>query len=118
LGIDTTVKNGLVLIPVAAITTLDVFLIALSFCRLKGIEGFTSLTTLNCSGTIWYHLSKKHNYHFKLLNNPTLVCIQVAILLQLLLTTTKDATASFSLDCTITLIPDAKFEEKFYLLWY
>ena len=120
LGIDTDGKNGLVLnSSIAAITTLNVSNSAIA--DLKGIEGFTSLTTLNCSGNQLKKLDLSKNTTITTLNcsnNPTLVCIQVADLTTAASwTTTKDAIASFSLDCTIyTLIPDAKFEEKLIAL--
>nr|WP_314839697.1 T9SS type A sorting domain-containing protein [uncultured Flavobacterium sp.] len=120
LGIDTDGKNGLVLnSSIAAITTLDVS--NSTIADLKGIEGFTSLTTLNCSGNQLKKLDLSKNTTITTLNcsnNPTLICIQVANLTTAASwTTTKDVTASFSLDCTIyTLIPDTKFEEKLIAL--
>jgi Leucine-rich repeat (LRR) protein len=120
LGIDTDGKNGLVLnSSIAAITTLNVSNSAIA--DLTGIQGFTSLTTLNCSGNVLTKLDLSKNTAFSTLNcanNPTLTCIQVAdIAATANWATTKDATASFNLDCTIyTLIPDAKFEDKLIAL--
>jgi len=120
LGIDTDGKNGLVLnSSIAAITKLDVSNSAIT--DLKGIEGFTSLTTLNCSGNQLKKLDLSKNTTIAALNcatNSNLTCIQVAdIAAAEKWNTTKDATASFSLDCTVyTLIPDAKFEDKLIAL--
>ena len=88
---------------------------------MTGIQGFTALTTLNCSGNLLKKLDVSKNTAFSTLNssnNPTLICIQVAdIAATANWTVTKDATASFSSDCTIyTLIPDAKFEDKLIAL--
>lgn len=119
-GIDTDGKNGFVLnSSIASITTLDVSNSAIA--NLKGIEGFTALTTLNCSGNLFAKINLSKNASITTLNcsnNPTLVCIQVAnVTAASNWATTKDATANFSLDCTIyTLIPDYKFEDKLIAL--
>jgi Leucine-rich repeat (LRR) protein len=120
LNIDTDGKNGLVLnSSIAAITSLNVS--NSTIADLTGIQGFTALTTLNCSGNLVKKIDLSKNTAIAALNcsnNPTLICIQVAnVAAAGNWTTTKDATASFSLDCTIyTLIPDAKFEEKLIAL--
>jgi Leucine-rich repeat (LRR) protein len=120
LGIDTDGKNGLVITAsIAAVTTLDVS--NSSIADLTGIQAFTALTTLNCSGNLLKKLDVSKNTAFTTLNcsnNPTLICIQVAdVAAAASWATTKDATASFNLDCTIyTLIPDAKFEDKLIAL--
>jgi hypothetical protein len=120
LGIDTDGKNGLVATAsIAAVTTLDVS--NSSIADLTGIQAFTALTTLNCSGNLLKKLDLSKNTVFSTLNcsnNPTLICIQVANVAEAgSWATTKDATASFNLDCTIfTLIPDAKFEDKLIAL--
>ncbi|QKJ61913.1 T9SS type A sorting domain-containing protein [Flavobacterium sp. M31R6] len=119
-GIDTDGKNGFVLnSSIASISTLDVS--NGSIANLKGIEGFTALTTLNCSGNLFVKIDLSKNASITTLNcsnNPTLVCIQVAdVTAASNWATTKDATANFSLDCTIyTLIPDSKFEDKLIAL--
>lgn len=120
LGIDTDGKNGVVLSSsIATITTLDVA--NSGILDLKGVEGFKALTTLNCSGNQLKKLDLSKNTTIATLNcsnNSSLTCIQVAdISAAEKWNTTKDATASFSLDCTIyTLIPDAKFEDKLIAL--
>ena len=120
LGIDTDGKNGVILnSSIATITTLDVS--NSGIIDLKGIEGFKALTTLNCSGNQLKKLDLSKNTAIATLNcanNASLTCIQVAdIAAAEKWNTTKDATASFSLDCTIyTLIPDAKFEDKLIAL--
>ncbi|OAZ03420.1 T9SS type A sorting domain-containing protein [Flavobacterium succinicans] len=120
LGIDTDGKNGVVLSSsIATITTLDVA--NSGILDLKGIEGFKALTTLNCSGNQLKKLDLSKNTTIAILNcanNSSLTCIQVAdIAAAEKWNTTKDATASFSLDCTIyTLIPDGKFEDKLIAL--
>ncbi len=120
LSIDTDGKNGVVLSSsIATVTTLDVA--NSGILDLKGIEGFKALTTLNCSGNQLKKLDLSKNTTIAILNcanNSSLTCIQVAdIAAAEKWNTTKDATASFSLDCTIyTLIPDAKFEDKLIAL--
>ena len=120
LGIDTDAKNGVILnSSIASITSLDVS--NSGIIDLKGIEGFKVLTTLNCSGNQLKKVDLSKNTTIATLNcanNPTLTCIQVAdIAAAEKWNTTKDATASFSLDCTeYTLIPDAKFEDKLIAL--
>ena len=79
------------------------------------------MTTLNCSGNLLKKLDVSKNTAIATLNcanNPTLICIQVAdVAATANWATTKDAIASFSLNCTIyTLIPDAKFEDKLIAL--
>jgi Leucine-rich repeat (LRR) protein len=117
LGIDTDGKNGVVSnTSIANITTLDVSNSAIN--DLKGIEGFTALTTLNCSGNLLKKLDLSKNAVFTNLDcsdNTALICIQVADIDYATAnwTVNKDVTANFSLDCTIyTLIPDPKFEDK------
>ncbi|OOV28627.1 hypothetical protein BXU11_01360 [Flavobacterium sp. LM5] len=120
LGIDTDGKNGVILnSSIATLTMLDVS--NSGIIDLKGIEGFKALTTLNCSGNQLKKLDLSKNTAIATLNcsnNPSLTCIQVAdIAAAEKWNTTKDATASFSLDCTVyTLIPDAKFEDKLIAL--
>ena len=120
LGIDTDGKNGVILnASIATITTLDVS--NSGIIDLKGIEGFKALTTLNCSGNQLKKIDLSKNSTIATLNcanNPTLTCIQVVdIAAAEKWNTTKDTTASFSLDCTIfTLIPDDKFEDKLIAL--
>jgi hypothetical protein len=120
LQIDKDGKNGLVATAsIAALTTLDVS--NSSITDLTGIQAFTALTTLNCSGNLLKKLDVSKNTAFSTLNcanNPSLICIQVAnVAAASNWTTIKDATASFNLDCTIyTLIPDAKFEDKLIAL--
>ena len=120
LGIDTDGKNGLVTTAsIAAVTTLDVS--NSSIADLTGIQAFTALTTLNCSGNLLKKLDVSKNTAISILNcsnNPTLICIQVAdVAAAANWVTTKDAIANFNLDCTIyTLIPDAKFEDKLIAL--
>lgn len=120
LGIDTDGKNGfIVTASIMSVTILDVSNSAIA--NLKGIEGFTALTTLNCSGNLFTKIDLSKNASITTLNcsnNPTLVCIQVAdVTAASNWATTKDTTANFSLDCTIyTLIPDAKFEDKLIAL--
>ena len=120
LGIDIDGKNGVILnSSIATITILDVS--NSGIIDLKGIEGFKALTTLNCSGNQLKKLDLSKNTTIATLNcsnNSSLTCIQVAdIATATSWTTTKDAIASFSIDCTIyTLIPDAKFEDKLIAL--
>jgi Leucine-rich repeat (LRR) protein len=121
LGIDTDGKNGLILnSSITAITSLD--LSNSSISNLKGIQGFTALTTLNCSGNILKKLDLSKNTTFSTLNcsnNPSLICIQVADIAYATAnwTAIKDAIASYSLDCTAyTLIPDPMFEDKLIAL--
>jgi hypothetical protein len=121
LGIDKDGKNGLVAnASIAVITSLDVS--NASITDLTGIQGFSALTTLNCSGNSLKKIDLSKSTALTTLNcsnNPALICIQVADVDYATKNwaTTKDATASFSLDCTIyTLIPDAKFEDKLIAL--
>ncbi|MCL6460692.1 MAG: T9SS type A sorting domain-containing protein [Flavobacterium micromati] len=120
LGIDTDGKNRIILnSSIATITSLD--LSNSGIADLKGIEGFAALTTLNCSINQLKKIDVSKNAAMANLNcsnNPSLICIQVAdIAAAEKWTTTKDATASFSLDCSIyTLIPDSKFEDKLIAL--
>jgi len=120
LGIDTDGKNGIILnSSIAAITSLD--LSGSSIVNLSGIQGFTALTTLNVSGNLLKRIDLSQNSSLKTLNtanNAALTCIQVADLsVAATWNTTKDATASFSLDCNVyTLIPDSKFEDKLIAL--
>ena len=120
LGIDIDGKNGVILnSSIATITMLDVS--NSGIIDLKGIEGFKALTTLNCSGNQLKKLDLSKNTTIATLNcsnNSSLTCIKVAdIATAASWTTTKDAIASFSIDCTIyTLIPDAKFEDKLIAL--
>jgi Leucine-rich repeat (LRR) protein len=120
LGIDSDGKNGYVLnSSIAALTSLDVSNATIS--NLKGIEGFTALSTLNCSGNLFTKIDLSKNASITTLNcsnSPSLICIQVAdVTVASNWAITKDATASFSLDCTIyTLLPDSKFEDKLIAL--
>jgi Leucine-rich repeat (LRR) protein len=120
LGIDTDGKNGIVaLSSINTLTSLDV---SNSFItNLTGIQGFTALKTLNISGNLLKKVDLSKNAVLTTLNasnNATLTCIQVAdIAVATNWSTTKDDTASFSLDCEVyTLIPDSKFEEKLIAL--
>ncbi|CAI2766187.1 T9SS type A sorting domain-containing protein [Flavobacterium collinsii] len=120
LKIDTDGKNGAVLnSSIAAITTLDVSNSSLT--KLTGIEGFTSLTTLNCSGNSLKRLNVSQNKFLNTLNcsnNSSLKCIQVTdVDAALKWATTKDEAVSFNLNCdTFTLIPDSNFEDKLIAL--
>ncbi|WP_281324418.1 T9SS type A sorting domain-containing protein [Flavobacterium sp. IMCC34518] len=121
LGIDTDGKNGIILnTSIAAITSLDVS--NSSIANLKGIEGFTALTALNCLGNLLKKIDLSKNAALTTLNcsnNPALICIQVADVDYATTNwaTIKNATASFSLDCTIyTLLPDSKFEDRLIAL--
>ena len=120
LGIDTDGKNGVVLnTSIATITSLDVSNAAIT--NLKGIEGFTALTTLNCSGNLFTKIDLSKNASIITLNcsnSPSLICIQVDdVTAASNWAISKDATASLSLDCTIyTLIPDTIFEDKLIAL--
>lgn len=121
LGIDTDGNNGIVLnTSIAAITSLDVSNSSIS--NLKGIEGFTALTSLNCSGNLLKKIDLSKNTALITLNcsnSPALICIQVADVDYAAANwaTIKDAAASFSLDCTIyTLLPDSKFEDRLIAL--
>jgi Leucine-rich repeat (LRR) protein len=120
LGFDTDGKNGIVLkTSIEDITTLDVS--NSSITDLTGIQSFTALTTLNCSGNLINKLDVSKNTAFSTLNcanNPTLICIQVADVMSTTnWTITKDPIAVFNLDCTVyTLIPDSKFEDKLIFL--
>lgn len=114
LKIDTDGKNGGVLnASIAGITSLDVS--GSSITDLTGIQGFTALTNLNISGNLFTKVDLSKNAALNTLNasnNPTLTCIQVAdVDATSKWTVSKDATASFNLDCTVyTLIPDPNFE--------
>lgn len=114
LKIDTDGKNGGVLnASIAGITSLDIS--GSSITDLTGIQGFTALTNLNISGNLFTKVDLSKNAALNTLNasnNPTLTCIQVAdVDAASKWTVSKDATASFSLDCTVyTLIPDPNFE--------
>lgn len=115
LGIDKDGKNGVVLnSSIKTVTTLDVSNSSLK--DLTGIEGFTGLTTLNCSNNLLSRIDLSQNKALNNLNctnNPSLTCIQVADIAYATnnWVTKKDAGANFSLDCrSYTLIPDPKFE--------
>ncbi|QOG02970.1 T9SS type A sorting domain-containing protein [Flavobacterium sp. MDT1-60] len=120
LGIDTDGKNGVVLnSSIAGITSLDVS--GSSIINLSGLQGFTSLQTLNVSNNLLKKLDLSKNTAITILNcsqNSSLTCIQVANLTTAATwATTKDAIASFSLDCNFyTTIPDSKFEDKLIAL--
>lgn len=120
LDIDKDGKNGAVLnSSISGITNLDVS--NSSIAKLKGIEGFTALTTLNCSGNSLKRLDVSKNKFLNNLNcsnNPSLKCIQVEnVAATAAWTTVKDAAASFNTDCeTYTLIPDSNFEDKLIAL--
>ncbi|HSD08635.1 T9SS type A sorting domain-containing protein [Flavobacterium sp.] len=120
LGIDKDGKNGIVsLSSINTITSLD--LSNSSITDLTGIQGFTALVSLNSSSNLLKKLDLSKNTALSSLNcsnNPSLTCIQVADLtVAANWSTTKDAIASFSLDCNVyTLIPDSKFEEKLIAL--
>ncbi|MBF4506445.1 T9SS type A sorting domain-containing protein [Flavobacterium sp. JLP] len=120
LGIDTDGKNGGVLnSSINTITSLDVS--GTSISDLTGIQGFTALTNLNASANSLQKLDLSKNAVLNTLNtssNAALTCIKVS---DLAVTSnwnvTKDAGASFSLDCNVyTLIPDSKFEDKLIAL--
>ena len=120
LGIDKDGKNGVVLLSsINTITSLDLSNSLIT--DLTGIQGFTSLSSLNTSGNLLNKLDLSKNTSLSNLNctnNPSLTCIQVADLtVAANWSTTKDSIASFSLDCNVyTLIPDSKFEEKLIAL--
>jgi Leucine-rich repeat (LRR) protein len=120
LGIDNDGKNGVVLnSSIAGITSLDVS--GSSIINLSGLQGFTSLQTLNVSNNLLKKLDLSGNTSITTLNcsqNSSLTCIQVANLTTAATwATTKDAIASFSLDCNFyTTIPDSKFEDKLIAL--
>lgn len=115
LGIDNDGKNGAVLnSSIATVTTLD--LSNSSIKDLTGIQGFSGLLKLNVSGNDLQKMDLSKNPLLNTLNasnNPNLTCIQVANLAATSSwTVTKDASASFSLDCNVyTLIPDPQFED-------
>ncbi|PXY46013.1 T9SS type A sorting domain-containing protein [Flavobacterium hydrophilum] len=116
LGIDTDGKNNWVLnSSIATLTSLNVS--NSSITDLTGLQKFTALKTLNCSTNSLKTLDLSKNTALTTLDcskNSMLTCIQVAdINLAKKWSTTKDATASFSLDCrTFTIIPDTNFEAK------
>ncbi|WP_348824592.1 T9SS type A sorting domain-containing protein [Flavobacterium aestuarii] len=117
LGIDADGKNGYVLnSSIASLTTLDVSNSSLT--DLTGLEGFTSLKTLNCSNNLLQRINLSKNTDLAILdcsNNANLTCIQVANIAEATnnWTTTKDEIAAFNLDCTAyTLIPDQNFEKR------
>ncbi|REG90733.1 T9SS type A sorting domain-containing protein [Flavobacterium aquicola] len=116
LGIDTDGKNGQVLnSSIETLTALDVS--NTSITDLNGIQGFTALTTLNCSNNLLNKLDVSKNGALTALNcsgNASLTCIQVSdITAANKWSITKDSKASFGLDCRdYTLIPDTSFEAK------
>jgi len=117
LGIDTDGKNGIVLnSSIETVTTLDVSNSSLT--DMKGLEGFTALTTLNASNNLLSSINLSKTTAFTNLdcsNNAELTCIQVADIAYATenWTVKKDALANFSLDCNgYTLIPDANFEKE------
>ncbi|RXM48291.1 T9SS type A sorting domain-containing protein [Flavobacterium sp. YO12] len=120
LKIDNDGKNGAVLnSSINTITALDIS--NSSITNLTGIQGFTSLTNLNASGNLLQKLDLSKNTALNNLNaanNPSLTCIQVPdVAATANWTVTKDAIASFSLDCNVyTLIPDSSFEDQLILL--
>jgi Leucine-rich repeat (LRR) protein len=145
LNIDTDGKNGSVLNnSISTITSLDVASAAIK--DLTGIKGFTSLSTLDCSGNmlsvldlsqspaltvvncssntlVSLNLKNGNNNNFALTsnftNNTNLTCIQVddADYSTANWTTLKDANANYNVDCNkYTLIPDANFEDKLIAL--
>ncbi|MEL1253973.1 T9SS type A sorting domain-containing protein [Flavobacterium sp. DGU38] len=123
LGIDTDGKNGIVLnSSIANITTLDVSNSSLT--DLIGLEGFKSLTSLNCSNNLFDNIDISKNPTLNNLNcdnNTLLRCILVADIevAKKTVTTSQQTKDKFSLDCTIyTIIPDAKFEAKLIALGY
>jgi Leucine-rich repeat (LRR) protein len=120
LQIDKDGKNGAVLTSaINTVTSLDVS--NSSITDLTGIQDFAALTNLNASTNLLKRLDVSKNTALNTLNtstNPSLTCIQVAnVAATANWTVTKDATASFNLDCTpYTLIPDANFEDKLIAL--
>jgi Leucine-rich repeat (LRR) protein len=123
LNIDKDGKNGYVVnSSIETVTSLDIS--NSSITNLSGLEGFKALTTLNCSKNSLKNLDLTKNTAIKTLNcsnNPTLTCIQVSDVDKATKNwkVTKDATASFSLDCrAYTLIPDTNFEAKLISLGY
>lgn len=121
LGIDTDNKKGLILnSSISGLTSLDIS--NSSITNLTGIQGFTSLTDLNCSANSLTVLDLSKNSALTALNcsnNPALTCIQVAdvALAANNWTTSKDAIANFNVDCRpFTMIPDYKFEAKLLAL--
>jgi len=123
LNIDKDGKNGYVVnSSIETVTSLDIS--NSSITNLTGLEGFKALTTLNCSKNSLRNLDLTKNTSIKTLNcsnNATLTCIQVLDVDKATKNwkVTKDATASFSLDCRVyTLIPDTNFEAKLISLGY
>jgi len=145
LGIDTDGKNGTVLnSSISGITTLDVS--SSSIKDLTGINSFTALNTLNCSGNSIVALNFAKNTSLALLNcsnnsleklnlkngnnlnfdlnsnfksNTSLSCIEVdnVIYSNTNWVSLKDASASYNEDCTqYTLIPDSNFENALIAL--
>ncbi|WP_337968082.1 T9SS type A sorting domain-containing protein [uncultured Flavobacterium sp.] len=145
LGIDTDGTNGTVLnSSISSLLTLNVS--NSSIKDLTGIEGFTNLKNLDCSGNLISNLNLSQNKllatldcnNNKLLslnlkngdktnfssgsnfsNNADLTCIQVedADYATTTWTSIKDATASYNVDCNAyTSIPDPNFEDKLIAL--
>jgi Leucine-rich repeat (LRR) protein len=141
LGIDKDGKNGIVLnSSISSTTSLDV---SSSLIKdLTGIEGFSKLTSLNCSDNLLSALDLSKNSSLILIDcsnnelmslnlkngnnanldlksnftkNPKLSCIQVdnSDYSTNNWLSIKDATANYNVDCTnYTLIPDSSFEQK------
>ncbi len=145
LQIDKDGRNGSVLnSSISTITSLNVA--SSSIKDLTGIKGFTSLTTLNCSGNILTNLDLSQNPTLILVNcsnntltslnlkngnntnfdlnsnftsNVNLSCIQVddQVYSNSNWAALKDAAANYNVDCTAyTLIPDSNFENKLIAL--
>lgn len=144
LEIDKDGKNGSVLNnSIVNITSLDVS--SSTIKDLTGIEGFTNLTDLNCSGNLILNLNlsqnkllttlnssnnkllslnlkngdKNHFNNSNFSNNPDLTCIQVedADYATTNWTSIKDAIANYNVDCNAyTSIPDPNFEDKLIAL--
>ncbi|TPG44467.1 T9SS type A sorting domain-containing protein [Flavobacterium pectinovorum] len=145
LEIDKDGKNGSVLnSSIVNISSLNVS--SSTIKDLTGIEGFTNLTVLDCSGNLISNLNLSQNKFLatldcnnnKLLslnvkngdktnfssgsnfsNNTDLTCIQVedADYATTNWTSIKDATANYNVDCNAyTSIPDSNFEDKLIAL--
>ncbi|PBJ11436.1 T9SS type A sorting domain-containing protein [Flavobacterium sp. ACN6] len=143
--IDTDGKNGSVLnSSISGVTSLNVSYSSIK--DLSGIQGFTNLNSLDCSGNFLIGLDLSSNKalnlvdcHFNPLeslslkngnnanfslnsnftSNPDLSCIEVdnANYSNNNWTVLKDATAHYSEDCNMyTIIPDPNFEDRLIAL--
>ncbi|WP_316636145.1 leucine-rich repeat domain-containing protein [uncultured Flavobacterium sp.] len=141
LQIDTDGKNGTVLnTSISNISTLNIE--NSNIKNLTGINGFSGLSTLNCSSNLLTALDLSHNKTLTFLDcgsnnltslnikngnnknldlnsnftkNPDLTCISVddEVYANQKWAGIKDGVANYNLDCTnYTLIPDSAFEQK------